>query len=240
MVHIRALEILDELGLRPSVIAGTSMGAIIGSLYASGPTGAQIRNGIERHIITKGEGIKEVYEKRHHLMKWLNAIQLTRRAGGLLKADGFFAHLFQELKVESFEELVIPFRTVAADFHSGEPVVFTSGPLLPAIQASMSIPGVFTPVEHDGRILVDGGVVNNLPYDIIQPECDFTIAIDVAPTRGEGDEMPNIVDATLGMFDILVDRVTQDMLEDDPPDMYVRPILRDIRVLEFDHMEDVF
>jgi NTE family protein len=241
LAHILALEIIDSFGLKADRIAGTSMGAIIGSLYASGHSGQQIREGIQEHYIARGEGIKEVFAKRHTLLKWWNAIQLTRSSGGFLKADGFFEHLQDELKAETFEELAIPFQAVAADFYRGKPVVFDSGPLMPAIQASMSIPGVFVPVQHQGKILVDGGVVNNLPYDLLMDDCDVTIALDVAPTRDENStDIPNIIDASLGMFDILVDRVTEEMLADQRPTLYVRPVLKGIRVLDFDKIESVF
>ena len=241
LAHVLALEVLDELGVRPARIAGTSMGAIIGSLYASGKNGKDIREGIHQHIIARGEGLKEIFGKRRELMKWLSAIQLTRRSGGILKADGFFAFLFDELQVESFDELTIPFAAVAADFYRGDAVVLESGDLMSAIQASMSIPGVFAPVTRDGRVLVDGGVVNNLPYDILAEDCDVTIALDVAPSRDKACvASPNIVDATLGMFDILVDRVTDGMLAERPPTVYWRPEISGIRVLDFDRIEDVY
>ena len=190
LAHVLALEVLDELGVRPARIAGTSMGAIIGSLYASGKNGKDIREGIHQHIIARGEGLKEIFGKRRELMKWLSAIQLTRRSGGILKADGFFAFLFDELQVESFDELTIPFAAVAADFYRGDAVVLESVDLMSAIQASMSIPGVFAPVTRDGRVLVDGGVVNNLPYDILAEDCDVTIALDVAPSRDKACVAP--------------------------------------------------
>ena len=241
LAHVLALEVLDDLGIRPTRISGTSMGAIVGSLYASGKSGREIREGIHQHIIARGEGIKEMFNKRHELVKWLSAIQLTRRSGGILKADGFFAFLFDELKVDTFEELAIPFAAVAADFYRGDAVVMESGDLMSAVQASMSIPGVFAPVTRGGRVLVDGGVVNNLPYDILAEDCDVTIALDVAPSRDpDCERAPNIVDATLGMFDILVDRVTEAMLAERPPSVYCRPEISGIRVLDFDRIEDVY
>jgi NTE family protein len=155
--------------------------------------------------------------------------------------DGFLHYLVEQINMTEFEELKIPLRVVATDFYSGEPVVFDSGPLLPALKASMSIPGVFVPVEHDGKILVDGGMSNNLPYDLLPESCEVTIAVDVSPTRIKEDtEPPSMIDATLGMFDILMERVTKAMLEKHPPTLYFRPRIVDIRVLEFDKADEVF
>lgn len=90
---------------------------------------------------------------------------------------------------------------------TGEPVVFQKGDLLTAIKASMAIPGVFVPLEHEGRILVDGGVVNNLPYEMLRDSCGYTIAIDVCSRNQRGDaEPPDMLEATVGMFDILIGR----------------------------------
>lgn len=241
MAHVPALETIDACGIEPTALAGTSMGAIIGAMYASGKSGTEIRGIIEAHIVARGDGIKEIYAKKGALLKWLSGVRLAWRGTGLLKADRFLQHVLEQMDATTFEELKIPLLVVATDFYSGEPVVFDSGPLLPALKASMAIPGVFVPVEHDGKILVDGGMSNNVPYDLLADRCEVTIAVDVAPTRKREDaDPPNMIDATLGMFDILVERITKTMLEQRPPTIYVRPELVGIRILEFDKAEDVF
>ncbi len=119
-------------------------------------------------------------------------------------------------------------------------MVFKEGELLRAINASMSIPGVFVPVEFADMILVDGGMVNNLPYNLLKDQCDLSIAVDVTPERIRDDaDPPSMLDATLGMFDILIGRITAQMMEDDPPDIYANPGLTGIRMLEFDQAEEV-
>lgn len=241
LAHVLALETIDGCGISPKALAGTSMGAIIGALYASGRSGKDIRELVERHMVFRGDGIREIYRKKEALLKVLTALRPAWKKSGLLRADGFLHYLLDEIQADTFEDLKIPLRVVATDFYRGEAVVFDSGPILPAIKASMSIPGIFVPVEHEGRILVDGGLVNNLPYDLLAGECDATIAVDVAPTR-EPDESgaPNIIDATLGMFDILVERVVARGLEDRPPTVYVHPKLVNIRTLDFEKIKVVF
>jgi len=241
LAHVLALEALDACGIKPAMIAGTSMGAIVGALYAGGWSGRDLHAHLNDLLVGEGDGLRDKVRKKAELVKWLTAVRPTRQGGGFLKADRFLERLIELIDAEQFEDLRIPLRVVATDFHSGEPAVFERGPLLPAILASMSIPGVFVPVEHQGRILVDGGVVNNLPYQLLQNACDAVIAIDVAPARDANrTDAPGVIDATLGMFDTMVDAITQSMLDRAPPDIYVRPRLTGIRVLDFDKVEDVF
>ncbi len=240
LAHICALETLDSCGVKPVAITGTSMGAIVGSWYAAGHSGALIREEVEQHIISRKDGLKEVYQKKKDLIKWLNAVRPAWGGAGLLEAEAVLNVLWDQMQVETFEELEIPLQVVAADFYRGEPFVFKTGPLMPAVQASMSIPGIFAPVEHEGRVLVDGGVVNNLPYDLLMEECDVVIAIDVNPPRDvDSTKLPSLMDITLGIFDVLVDRVTAAMIEKQPPTIYIRPSLAGTRILDFDRVEDV-
>jgi NTE family protein len=217
------------------------MGAIIGALYAAGHSGADIKAGIGRHLVSPTDGLKDVLAKRSDLLKWLRLVSIETGRGGLLRPDGFLAYLFDEIGATTFEALKLPLRVVATDFWTGEQVVFGSGDLLTAVKASMAIPGVFAPVVKDGRVLVDGGVVNNVPYDILTDLCDRTIAVDVSPLRRPRDQvLPNPVEAVVGMFDILADRATAVKLAADPPDVYLRPPIERVQPLEFQKIERVF
>ncbi len=240
LAHVAILQTLDARGIAPAALAGTSMGAIIAALYASGKSGREIRGIVEQHIFTHDDGLRDVYKKRRGLLKWFTMRPAWGR-GGLLKPDGFLQYLVGQMKADTFEDLKMPLRIVATDFYSGNPVVFETGPLFPALKASMSIPGVFVPVEHDGKILVDGGISNNLPYDLLADECDATIAIDVALTRERrSGGPPHMIDATLGMFEIMVERLTQTKVAAHPPTVYFRPRLTGMRFLEFDKADEVF
>lgn len=240
LAHIPALETLDECGIRPTHMAGTSMGAIIGAFYASGWSGARIRHFMEQHIVEHDDNWKTLYPKRRGLLKWLSAFGLSFKGQGLLKVDGLLKYLIESIEVNTFEELAIPLKVVATDFHTGNAVVFEDGPLWPAIKASISIPGIFMPVEHEGRILVDGGVANNLPYDLLTETCETTIAIDVIPTPDESCvDVPNMVDATLGMLDCMIAQWVEVKLAQQPPSVYVRPRLTNIRALDFLKADDV-
>lgn len=235
LAHVSYLAVLDEMGIRPTAVAGTSMGAIIGALYASGRTGGEIRGIIEESIIMEDDGIREILRKRGAILRWLQGVKLSWKGTGMLRADGLVNHLLEVMEAETFEELKIPLLVVATDFSTGEPVVFESGDLVTAIKASMAIPGVFVPVEQGNRILVDGGVVNNLPYNLMTHRCNYTVAVDVCPRNHAGDpEPPGMLEATLGMFDILIGRITDQMIRHRSPSLYANPELTGVRMLDFD------
>lgn len=238
--HILALEVLDAHGVTPAAIAGTSMGSIIGALYASGLSGAQIRGLIDRHTIRRRDRLKDIFRKRGDLIQWLTFVRPALSRRGLLRVDRVLRYLLAEVGVETFEHLKIPLRVVATDFHRAEAVVFDSGELRPALQASMSIPGIFTPVEHEGRVLMDGGVVDNLPYQLLLDDCDVVIAVDVSASKPvRKAKPPTMLEAVLATFDTLVAEVTESAMKTRSPDIYVRPELGGILTLDFGKVDAV-
>ena len=106
--HILVLKALDDLGLKPSIIAGTSMGAIIGSMYASGLSGETLLKLVHEHSVLKDDSLRDIYEKRDSLLEWMNVFTPARERGGIIKAEGLFKLFFDEIKCDSFEELAIP------------------------------------------------------------------------------------------------------------------------------------
>jgi NTE family protein len=239
LAHVPVLQTLDARGLSPVCLAGTSMGALIGVMYAAGWSGDRIRSELECYIGSNADGFRDLLRKRGGLWPWLRALRPTWNPRGLVKVDGLLRRFLAEIGVETFADLRIPLRVVATDFLKGEPVVFTEGPLLPALQASISIPGVFEPLSHAGRLLVDGGLVNNVPYDLVREDANCVVAVDVSPVRKlRPGEAPHLLDAGLWMFDLLVDQRMADKLERQPPDVYLRPEFTDVRILEFDRARE--
>ena len=241
LAHIPVLEALDAIRVRPAALAGTSMGAIIGALYASGLPGRAIRRLIRERTIRKGESLRGILGKRGVLLQWLRTMTPDFRGRGLLRTDRFIRLLAEELECDTFEDLAIPLTVVAADFWTAEQVAIESGELLPAIQASMAVPGAFAPVERDGRILVDGGVVNLVPYDLLRGHCDLVIAVDVAGTAlpPKKHRPPAAPEAVLGAFDINQAAVLEHKIRMDPPDILIRVGLRDISILDFSRIDEV-
>ncbi|MEM9282699.1 MAG: patatin-like phospholipase family protein [Verrucomicrobiota bacterium] len=239
--HVPALEVIDDLSVRPHRLTGTSMGAIIGTMYAAGMKGAEIRDYIKGQTISKEDRVRDVWRKAGNLKNWLKFFKFTKGREAILSADGFLDLLLEVLKVKTFEDLEIPLEVVATDYYRDERVVIGSGDLRTALKASMAIPGVFEPVVHEGRVLVDGGMVDNLPYDLMTEECEVVVAVDVQPYREkEQTELPHMANAVLGMFDALIERGTQMNLKYNPPTVYVRPHLVDIGLLDFDKIETVY
>ena len=241
LAHVLAIEVFDEFGIVPKAIAGTSIGSLIGALYASGRSGREIREGVREHIILKEDRFQELRRKRRTLFQWLKFFRPAPTHGAILSPDGFLHYLLDQLAVETFEELKIPFYVVATDYDARERVIFEQGPLLPALKASMAIPGVFEPVVHEGRVLVDGGVVENLPHPVIAGKCDAVIAIDVIPSAVPGNgEPPKMIDSLLGTFDTMTERATKEAVENYPPAIYLRTNPKGIRILDFDRIEEVY
>lgn len=225
--HIAFLKALDELGVRPAVIAGTSIGAVIGGLYASGVSGA----GLEQLLETIGfiELSKIVLD---FSVLSDSAIFTGRRVEEFLT---------RRLPFQTFEEVEIPLKIVATDFWNRREVIFESGSLISAIRASMAMPAVFEPVLLNGNVLIDGGAVNPLPYDLIREECDLTIAIDVSgvKTHTPKSPVPNMVESILSTFQIMQAAIVEAKKRLSPPDIYIKPVLTNIRVLDFYRYKEI-
>jgi NTE family protein len=239
LAHIPVLETLDELGIRPHAIAGTSVGAVIGALYASGVSGKGIRELVGRLVLRKVEKFSDVFT-RHDLLKWVDLIDPSFHRGALLKGEKFIRFLFESMECSTFEELEIPLSVSTADYCTGTETVFSSGDLLSAVRASMAIPGIFTAVERDGKLLVDGGLVNPLPYNLLRKSCDFVIAVDVSGSLEKEAKRPDFFDAVLGSFEIMQSALIAGQLRIDPPDIYLRPDIRGIRMLDFNKAQQIF
>jgi NTE family protein len=240
LAHISVLEVLDELDYKPSIIAGTSMGAIIGALYASGMSGKDIKKLVMHHIVAKDDKWRDVIDKRADIMKWVSAFSPAHARGGIIQADKFYNRLFGEIGKTTFEELEIPLIVIATDYWTAEEVVFKTGELLPAIKASAAIPVVFAPVSLGGRILVDGGVVNIVPYEYVMELCDVTIAVDVSGTPGaHKHEVPTLIESALGTIRIMQTASLAAKMKCLQPDIFVHPGIHGIKMLDFNKVEDV-
>ena len=167
------------MAIKPTYIAGTSMGALIGALYAMGLSGKHIEDRIKDHIIHKHDSTKSIYKKSKNLTKWFRVFSFNKNRQGMFSAKGLFKHLFTELVDRDFSDLAIPFSAVATNFHTGKEHILDHGDLLTAIQASIAVPGLLSAIERDGILFVDGGLVNNLPCNVVGEKTPMWIACDV-------------------------------------------------------------
>lgn len=238
LAHIALLKVLDQWDIKPKTIAGTSIGAIIGALYANGISGAEIESRIRDHIIVKGEKPKSVFNKRKNLLKWAKLFKLDRSRGGIFRADRLFDLIFFEIMELSFEDLKIPFSAIATDFYSGEEVVLNSGKLRPAVQASMCVPGVFPPVYHNNQLLIDGGTVNNVPTSAVYSDSDYVLASDVIGLPRF--EEPSATQIFSGAFHIMIHAATKLQFMNYPPHFLFQPDTHGIDAFDFHRIEEVF
>ena len=240
LAHILMLETLDEMGIRPHVIAGTSIGAIIGALYAAGLSGKEIRAQIEQFFVDQDEAERKLFALPKSV-RWLDFIDPMLASGGLLDSEDFITWLGEVLPVKNFRQLEIPLTVVTAELLTGKEVNISAGALLPALQASMAVPGVFPPVQIDGYSLVDGGVANPLPYDRIQDDCDIVIAIDVSGNNDlEDGETLSSMGVLLQSFTSMSRNILLEKLKRQPPDVYVQPNIRNVKILEFYRAREIF
>jgi predicted acylesterase/phospholipase RssA len=165
--HVGVLSYLEERGMKPSAVVGTSMGAVVGGLYAFGFNAEKIAE------ISKSVGMREM----------LKLFLPSFPRGGIIDTQAIREFFLKHVGDARIEDLSLPYRSVAVDIETGEEVIFDSGPLIDGMIASMSIPAVFKPLYFHGRYLVDGGVLNNLPYNIAEELGEAHVVIDVAPKK---------------------------------------------------------
>ena len=236
LTHIPFIEAMDEMGLRPSTIAGTSIGALIGSGWANGMSGKELRE----HSLSV-LGTMRIIAGR----LWNAQI---RNLGGLLQ-NGFNMQLDATRVVDAFlpdnfptefKDLKLPFYVVATDFHSWHQAVFHAGELRPAIAGSIAIPSLFKPVKYANHLLVDGGVVNPLPVDQAS-DCDILVGIDVNgdPSERMSKAEFGALDVWFGSAQIMMHSLTAHMMAAYPPDVYVRPHLTAFGALEFWRVKEI-
>jgi len=240
LAHILMLETLDAMGIVVHAIAGCSIGAIIGALYAAGLSGRDIRAQVEQFFVDRKDADNKLFALPKSI-RWLDFIDPSLAGGGLLSSDDFIEYLGEVMPARRFRDLKIPFKVVTAELNSGKEVVIDSGELLPALQASMAVPGVFPPVKIGDRLLVDGGVADPLPFGLLEADCDLVIAIDVSGNRRTGDD-GNLSSAgvLLQTFHTMSNNLLAEKLRQRRPDLYVRPDISDVKVLEFYKAHEVF
>jgi NTE family protein len=203
LAHIVVLETLDRLGIRPVQIAGTSIGAILGAAYAAGINGAELRAHVLKDYRNRTDVMTRLFQAR--VGRLADLWQSGFGNPVLLDGIGILERFLPRALPERFEDLAIPLSVIAADFHRLDRVVFTEGPLLPPVAASMAIPGLVRPVAFDNRVMVDGGAVDPLPVRAITTDVDLILAIDVsrAAARDEGAAIPGGVATGFRVFDLM-------------------------------------
>ena len=238
LANIAMLEVFDELGLKPSVIAGCSIGALIGAGYASGMTAKEIREHALMVLANRIGAAKYLFgAKRARISDLLSlrniaSLQIAgERLTSLVMPDGVAARV---------EDTLIPLKIVTTDYEDRSEQVITSGPMARAIAASIAIPGIIRATAIDGRLLVDGGVTNPVPFDHVRENTDLVVAIDVTgrPRPSRRKHHSNL-ELAIGSMLIMFHQIAQLRRAVSPPDIYIEPPVGAFSALEFFRAEEM-
>ena len=221
IAHLGVWQRLQELGIPIHCIAGTSIGAIAGAIIAAG----RVDEALAWCEMSSWKKLPELLFD-FPTMKALIAGRSVEKK------------LRQIIATEGFADLAVPFAAVATDLNTGEAVVMQDGDLISAVRASMSIPGVFRPVERGGRILIDGQLVDPIPIAAcLAMGADKVIAVDINPPNEAGSAKPfekvNIFDVLMNTITIFNCEMTRRVLAEHKPDLLIRPEVGDVLALDF-------
>jgi NTE family protein len=231
LAHIAIIEALDEMDVRPAAIAGSSIGAVIGAGYAAGLSGRAMR----RHLISlahdRGEVMRRVMAARAVALSEI----FSAGFGNPFVTDPlkFYDGFLGELLPPDFAALTIPLSVIATDLRVRESLVLRQGPLRPAVAASMAIPGLVQPLEVNGRVLIDGGVTDPLPFGCLRGSADLIVAVDVSGGAEERDGVPDPWESLFAAIGVMGHTIVAHKLKEGAPDLLLRPNIGIFRMLEF-------
>jgi NTE family protein len=224
--HIGAIRALEERGITPDLICGSSIGALVGAAYAAGE--------LDR------------LEKWVTGLAWTTVVRLmdlTWRPGGLIRGQrlfGLFGTMFGDRNID---ELALPFGAIATELASGRELWLRQGKVLEAVRASCALPGLFTPAVRDGVLLVDGGLVNPVPVSMCRAlGADLVIAVDLSwaklghyRARGQApkENVPSMFNVFMTSLDIVEMRVARSRLAGEPADVLLTPLLPDFATMDY-------
>ncbi len=218
--HIGVLEVFEKEGIHPEIVAGTSIGAIIGAAYAAGQS-------------------VEHMTRMIHMTNWANLVKLSFPPSlGIFQTDPMEDFIRENIFGLDFSELSHPFAAVSCDILTGEKVILRSGPVAEAIRASAAFPGIFTPIEMNGKLLVDGGVVDNLPSEVAREMgADYIIAVDLSSHLGVLHTPQNLADLLFGVINLMHLRSSQP----DPKsiDCLIRPDVAEFNAWAFNDIDEI-
>jgi len=231
LAHIHVIETLDELGIRPTAIAGSSIGAIMGAGMASGMTGREIRDYAYSILGTRTQVASRMWKARP------GSLAEMLRGGlhvGQFNIERVLKAFLPPTVPETFAGLGIPLKVTATDYFGHKLAVFEEGDLHSALAASAALPAVFRPVVRDGRTLIDGGIYNPVPFDLIEHDADIVIAVDVVGAPSEVERRrPTSVDLMFGATQLMMQSIIANKLTQSRPDILIRPPVSRFRVLDF-------
>lgn len=253
--HVGVIQALDEMRIPVDCIVGTSMGALVGGIYASGKSAEEVNRLVRAIDWQETLAFASLREKLPMRRKqagitYSNSLEFGVKKGGISAPAGIInsQHVEQVIRdlvhtsggQGDFDKLPIPFRSVATDMQSGEMVVFDHGDLSQAMRASMAVPGVFAPTLVEERVLGDGGLVRNLPVDVARSSCaDVVIAVWLSAPTPDRDALLSPLALISRSLDVVIDANVRQQLDSlSANDVAIRIDTRDIGSADFDRIEE--
>ena len=250
LAHIGVLKALEEKNIPIDYIAGTSMGAIVGGLYATGMNADDLEWAMatvdwEASMRPSGNRKLKNYRQRQEEKNYFVDLTIGLSKNGPISGSGLvdgqrimleLQRLVGSIQPQKFNDYPIPFRAVATDLNAGEPYIIDHGDLAMAMRASMSVPVLLGPVKHQGRMLVDGGILNNLPVDVVREMgADIVIAVNISSPLGQVDENSSVLSLTYQSVDVALVQNTIESLG--KADIVIAPLLEGLTSSDFERSD---
>jgi NTE family protein len=239
LAHILMLEVFDELGIKPAIIAGCSMGALVGAAYASGMSARDMRLQAEKILSNRMDAARYVFGTKKS--KITDILSLRGLLSLHLQGEKLVDLALPDNLPRNIEDTIIPLRIVTTNFERMEEHVISRGNLVQAVAASIAIPGVIVAPVIDGQIHVDGGVTNPVPFDHVREGMDIVVAIDVtgSPKPSKRTHHSNM-EIALGSMLIMFNQLAELRRAASPPDIYIKPDVDQFGSGEFFRAREVF
>jgi len=232
LAHIAVFEALDELGIKPAAIAGSSIGAVAGAVYGAGMSGKAIRRYVVDLFHNRGDVWRRLMLTRAGTIG--DMFNGNFAAAVRLDAEKLVAQFLADLVPDDFAALGIPLTVVASNLYGRREATFSSGPLKPALAASIALPTIMRPVVLGERVLIDGGATNPLPFDLLRGRADIIVAVDISgPPADDRKDVPNAIESLYATVLVMTSAIINEKLKHDVPDLLVQPNVGAFRGLDF-------
>ena len=231
LAHIHVIEALDEMGITPVAITGSSIGAIMGAGMAAGMTGADIREFTLSTVGRPREVMNRIWSLRPTTIS--DMVSGGFRIGQY-NLERILKAFLPDLLPADFKDLKIPLHVTATDYYGRSELLISEGDLFQALAASAAIPAVFMPVRIDGRIMIDGGIYNPVPFEYLLGKADIVVGIDVVGwPAGDPELIPNRIDSLFGASQLMMQSINAMKLKMHKPDIFLAPEVGRFKVLDF-------
>jgi NTE family protein len=231
LAHIHVIEALDEMGIKPVALTGSSIGAIMGAGMAAGMTGAEIREFALSTVGRPREVMNRIWSLRPTTLSDMVAGGIRI---GQYNLERILKAFLPELLPADFKDLKIPLHVTATDYYGNSEILIGEGDLFQALAASAAIPAVFMPVRINDRIMIDGGVFNPVPFEYLLGKADIVVGIDVVGwPAGDPALIPSRIDSLFGASQLMMQSIISMKLNVHKPHVFLAPDVGRFKVLDF-------